>query len=832
MPRRARPPLGPITGLSLAIVGILLMAGGTALASPLSVSSAATHSHALAMPSASSALLAEARASAALGEGPGAELAPSAAPHPSTGPNVSFGIVMTFDAYDGYVVAVSLNDSSGPANNTYGPYQLTWEFSGGSWSVMNTTGHVPATYKPALVYDARDQYVMLYGGYLMDTGAWPAPLTNQTWSLRSGVWSNLSSVSTPAPFAVDFANMVYDAPDQYVLLYDEMGVSYGPLSETIETTWSYAAGTWTNLTTTAGTPPAFFGSMAYDALDGYVVYFGGYTLSDQLSNATFTFSGGAWTNATASVHGAPSARCYYQMAYDNGLGEVLLYGGLVQPFVYNASAYSTETWAYAAGNWTLLSSNGTAYNTQSMVYDPATNQTILLGSSNFNVAPPNVVTWILASGTWSIGAPTIAPSAPVTDAGLAFSLDVTQSPNAGGLSYEYSGLPSGCASVNAPHLTCVPADAGTYGIAVAITGADGFSATAQTSIEVNPPPDVLQFAPTTAVGEVGIAIGLDVNASSGSGGLTYSYLGLPTGCASANTAQLQCTPSAAGTYDITANVTDGVGFTASATTQLQVVPALTVTAVGLDRTALDVGQTVRIQTALGGGEGPYTYQYTGLPAGCATNDASSFSCAPVAEGAFAIGVQATDSLTAVAHGGVALVVNALPSVGSLEISSARILIGGSTELSTTILGGTAPFQYSYSGLPSGCAGTTGAVVACSAVPSGEYRVTVTVVDATGAVATESAYFSAQGHAVASPVSHTSPMFPAGLLAQAETFGFWWGLAVGTIAIALAGLVGGYRLQLARQGREIVRGVRSGLGDGPEDPPAEVAPDEGVVEPVR
>jgi hypothetical protein len=202
----------------------------------------------------------------------------------------------------------------------------------------------------------------------------------------------------------------------------------------VETTWSYSAGVWTDLTATAGTAPAFFGGMAYDAHDHYVVYFGGYTLSDQLTDATFTFSNGTWTNLSATVHGAPSARINYGITYDDALQQVILYGGLDQVDVFNASAYSTQTWAYSSGNWTLLAGNGTSYNTQSMVYDPSTNQTILLGSSNFSVVPPNVVTWIWAPGYWTIGAPTIVLSAQVADAGQSFTIDVTQSPNAGALS--------------------------------------------------------------------------------------------------------------------------------------------------------------------------------------------------------------------------------------------------------------------------------------------------------------------------------------------------------------------------------------------------------------
>ncbi|HEY6237950.1 MAG TPA: hypothetical protein VIZ68_02035, partial [Thermoplasmata archaeon] len=180
--------------------------------------------------------MAAARAASALGHGPGAVAAHGPVAPGSGGPNVTFGVVMAYDAADGYVLAVSLNASAGPFNNSYGPTELTWKFSGGNWSLLNTSGQVPATLSPGLVFDARDGYVLLYGGRLMATSALTAPVTNQTWAYRAGSWTNLSATSNAAPFAVLFANPVYDAADEYVLLFDETGLSATNTSGTLLTT--------------------------------------------------------------------------------------------------------------------------------------------------------------------------------------------------------------------------------------------------------------------------------------------------------------------------------------------------------------------------------------------------------------------------------------------------------------------------------------------------------------------------------------------------------------------------------------------------------------------
>jgi hypothetical protein len=806
--RRGRSPFGLVAGSAMLLVGLLLLVGVASAATPPPTLGATALAHRLAVPTAPNDLLAQARASAARGMGPGAIASPHLASHPSAGPNISFGVVMTYDAADGYVVAVSLNSTGGPLNNTYAPTQLTWKFSGGNWSLVPTVGQVPATLAPGLVYDGHDQYVLLYGGRLMDTNASVAPVSNQTWSYRAGTWTNLS---TAAPFAVDFPNLVYDALDEYVVLYDELGLSPINLNGNIQTTWTYAGGTWTNITATAGNPPAWFGQMAYDAHDKYVVYFGGYTLSNQLVNSTFTFHGGIWYNATASVRGAPIPRMNYGMTYDSYHQQVLLYGGLAHLFVYDASAYSYEMWGYAGGNWTLLSSNGTTFNTQGMVYDAADNETVLLGSSNITVAPPNVVTWTYSGGNWTVAAPAFAPGARLTDAGHALTLTVTESPNAGGLSYRYAGLPAGCVTVNAPTLTCVPSSPGTYTILATISGAAGFQATARTTIHVDPIPTVVSFAPTTSFGEVGIPVVFEVAATPGAGGLTYSYQGLPPGCASANAPLLRCSPSVAGTYDVTASVTDSVGVSALGAAHFTVVPALTLVALTTNRVALDIAQTVTVTGSLTGGAGPFGFVYAGLPAGCATRNANSLACQPSATGTFSIGLRATDELGAVAQGVTTLTVNDLPSVRSFVASQSSIPKGGSVQLTTTIGGGTGPFVYQYTGLPTGCSASNSAVVACSSVATGNYSVTVTVVDATGASTTGSVAFSAQGPP---PVKNPVSLGSAG---SASGLAFWWGFAASAVAIAIAGAAGGYRLLLARQGRTIVRGLRSRSVNVPGDP---------------
>jgi hypothetical protein len=153
--------------------------------------------------------------------------------------------------------------------------------------------------------------------------------------------SRAPTASTPPRPFVEAIPGAYDAADGY----DVWLLPHGA-------TWTYSHGAWTNRTATAGGPfdPAGNYELAYDAHDGYVLYFGGsfgriptYPLND-----TWKFSAGHWTNLTGTVHGAPSARTVGAMAYDSEDQEVVLFGGTLA----GSPRPINETWTYAAEVWT------------------------------------------------------------------------------------------------------------------------------------------------------------------------------------------------------------------------------------------------------------------------------------------------------------------------------------------------------------------------------------------------------------------------------------------------------------------------------------------------
>lgn len=82
---------------------------------------------------------------------------------------------------------------------------------------------------------------------------------------------------------------------------------------------------------------------------------------------------------------------------------------------------------------------------------------------------------------------------------------------------------------------------------------------------------IKSFAPSVDPVGIGQPTWLNLTASGGVGNLTYSYSGLPLGCLSSDTPNLECAPSANGSFTVEVRVNDSVGHVAYANTSLQVI---------------------------------------------------------------------------------------------------------------------------------------------------------------------------------------------------------------------------------------------------------------------
>ena len=308
-------------------------------------------------------------------------------------------------------------------------------------------------------------------------------------------------------------------------------------------------------------------------------------------------------------------------------------------------------------------------------------------------------------------------------------------------SYAYIGLPAGCATANQNTLLCTPTATGPFTVTVSVTDSSGKITTGSVVFTVSPvtpsSPTISAFTIAPSTVSVNGTVYLNVTASGGVAPLVYSYQGLPLGCSSANQASLSCAPTAAGTFTITAVVTDAAGHQATRGASLTVTspagyPSIqTFTATPA---SLTLGGTTVLRVTASGGQTPYSIRYSGLPTGCSSANTSSLNCTPSAAGNFTVQVQLTDALghSVFASTNVAVTVAVSPlKIVGYAASRNPDLVGEGTYLNVTTNGGDTPLTYSYSGLPQGCTSADTASLLCTPGVAGNFTVTVAVSDPAG-----------------------------------------------------------------------------------------------------
>lgn len=337
---------------------------------------------------------------------------------PSTGPWTSpmifgslpgrLGAAVTFDESAGEVVLFGGFNQSEESD--------TWVFSLDTspltWRLFNLSTAPPALTGASMTYDPVDGYVVLFGG----EPSVGAGVLAQTWVFRHGTWSQLSpSISPPARRQ---AAMVYDARDGYVVMFGG-SVDAGPNQVTyLADTWAFRDGSWTNLTTSLAPPPRTEAGIAYDAADGYVVLFGGHNGTSDASswsylNDTWRFEAGQWHELHPIE--APRTLAAPQMEFDPTSGYVVLFGGFHGNLSLAKGGSSSPvpmsiTWKFLAAHWTNISGSlkgvePSARYGGTLAYDPSVGALVLLGGSASHGHQPRDNNWTFSEGVWTSDCP-------------------------------------------------------------------------------------------------------------------------------------------------------------------------------------------------------------------------------------------------------------------------------------------------------------------------------------------------------------------------------------------------------------------------------------------
>lgn len=262
------------------------------------------------------------------------------------GSPVCEGGQLVYDAVDGYALAqMTCIASTAPLRFD----SCTWEYEGGSWSPVRSANgpEPPAVVGAALVWDAADGYVLLFGGDTYPTGG---PLAS-TWTYRAGNWTDLTTAPVVTG-AVLFSYLAaaYDSSDQRVVATYQTNAGTRGFDTYV---YTYRAGTWTNLSASSPVPPgfAFRPLVADDPSDHGVLFYGGFTdASSRIArNSSWRFESGVWN----SVPGSPAPPPLFgpSMSYDSVDGYILLVGGSIGGCPADPCAFSSAVWTFVQDRW-------------------------------------------------------------------------------------------------------------------------------------------------------------------------------------------------------------------------------------------------------------------------------------------------------------------------------------------------------------------------------------------------------------------------------------------------------------------------------------------------
>ena len=167
----------------------------------------------------------------------------------------------------------------------------------------------------------------------------------------------------------------------------------------------------------------------------------------------------------------------------------------------------------------------------------------------------------------------IIASPPSIDLGQTLAVTLLVHGGTGPFSYSFTMLPPGCGTSTSPELSCTPSALGNYTVEGFVSDATGQTSIGYLSVTVNSVIRISTFTTSPESVDLGEEVTLAVSTTGGAGPLTYSYSDLPTGCLSADSPTLHCTPSTSGTYLVKATVTDHAGKNATSSLNITVLPA-------------------------------------------------------------------------------------------------------------------------------------------------------------------------------------------------------------------------------------------------------------------
>ncbi|MCI4351055.1 MAG: PKD domain-containing protein [Thermoplasmata archaeon] len=430
-----------------------------------------------------------------------------------------YGRSLAYDAKDGYVVLFGGDGASGYLADT-------WAFHGGKWTLLHPKVAPSGRDHSTLAYDPVDGYLVLFGGSTSSTS------DADTWTFSGGNWTLLHGTTHPS--SRWGSSLAWDPADQVMLLFGGCG------GAALGDTWTFLHGNWTQLHPKASPTSRENPQLVSDPAANTTVLFGGDNYGGSYAGDTWTFNAGNWTQVTTPIH--PAARSMASMAYDPALPGVVLFGG-------SGASYGMlgDTWLFRDGNWSQAtpSQSPAARYFGMMSDDPADSEVVLFGGAG---AATYNDTWVYRGFNMTGMISTGRGSAPLT---VSFVANETGGDNP---TFQWN-FGDGNGTTNAA-TTYIYTQPGMYFPTVSVVDEYGATATASFVVLVGAPLAVTALA-TPTDGTVPLTVSFAALASGGNAPYSYAWAS-----GSGNSSSLPApyfTYGAPGTYNATVRVTDAFG---------------------------------------------------------------------------------------------------------------------------------------------------------------------------------------------------------------------------------------------------------------------------------
>jgi PKD repeat protein len=551
----------------------------------------------------------------------------------------------------------SMEYLDGCTNDTCGSvWGVLWSLgASGNWSLSGSFGYV---YGESMAYDAADQELVAVGGTDF-TGA----QLNATWTYAGGSWTNRTASSVGCFFVCDlypqgrsYASMTWDGQSDSILLFGGINASADLLSDS----WSFSGNSWFPFLTNSSfsPPPGDFNSIPVNSSDYAPVMVGGYcscigqvyTLD---TPPTFEISvvspspADIGANVSVTINGSAGAGSGPWLFVDAYYGN----SQIATPEIFGVN--TSTPWNYTQSQLSYPTAG--TYEMEISVEDYFyVNATVFY---NLTIVAAPVVT--------------VHASPTTAEVGHAIGFNATVSQGVAPYTYAWNFGDGGTSALVAP--THTYAGVGTYNATLEIIDSGGGNVTGNVTVDVIA--GVVAHASSNVTStDVGLPIGFVGSASSGSGPYGPYAWSFGDGT-TASTPSAAHTFAAAGTYQVTLNVTDSLGFVGSASLTVVVNSALAAGAISTNPSSPSSGSTFALAVGITGGTAPFTYAWTFGDGGIASVASPTHSYAGA--GTYSVEVVITDALgqKATAHGSVTVTSSSTSGFSLTSGTGLYVLVG-------------------------------------------------------------------------------------------------------------------------------------------------------------